>query len=452
MARQPRKGRRRIRTQRLTPWTGKSDDGSARLDIGFRFPGSPGNGKVLLLPFRRSWPIIIVSGVFLSVFCIPYVVMGQQLQFGGIDDLSSLVSLLFTLFWLGGWSIGVVLLALVFLLTLLGRESLQIQPGSVTLRLELGVIGFGARYQAAAITNLQQEPAQTGSGHAWRGEHLAFDWNGKTIRFGSAINPVRAQQILSDIQTLGIDPAPQMNLNQTREETRPATPDTTTQLKSQVPEATTALSTSLEAPGISSLSTLALIAANLIPLGGVLLLDWQIGDVMLLFWAESAIIGVYNLFKMWVIGRWSVLIMGPFFIGHYGAFMAVHLLLIYGLFQGNPDGADPELVEVWSDFTGLWPALLGLVVSHGVSFSQNFLGRGEFRYKSVRDQMGEPYKRIIVMHMTIIFGGFLVMAFNAPIMALGLLIILKIVVDTGAHIREHSQQAHKAVSRHTTVS
>lgn len=72
------------------------------------------------------------------------------------------------------------------------------------------------------------------------------------------------------------------------------------------------------------------------PLARVLLLGWDIGAIMLLSWAKSAIVGVFNLLKLAVIGRWTVLFYGPFFVGHYGAFMAVHLLWVYTLFLRDP--------------------------------------------------------------------------------------------------------------------
>jgi len=66
----------------------------------------------------------------------------------------------------------------------------------------------------------------------------------------------------------------------------------------------------------SSVSSVALIAANLAPVGGVLFFVWIIDDVLLLYWAESAVIGFYNLARMWVIGRWKILVVGPFFLVH----------------------------------------------------------------------------------------------------------------------------------------
>ncbi len=52
--------------------------------------------------------------------------------------------------------------------------------------------------------------------------------------------------------------------------------------------------------------------------------------------------------------------------------------------------------------------------------------------------MMAPYGRIILMHLTILFGGWLILALGAPILALVLLIVLKIVSDVRAHDKEHA--------------
>ncbi|MGI9247995.1 MAG: DUF6498-containing protein, partial [Woeseiaceae bacterium] len=47
-------------------------------------------------------------------------------------------------------------------------------------------------------------------------------------------------------------------------------------------------------------SSIALVLANLVPLAGVLLFDWQVFDVLMLYWAENVIIGVINVLRMGV--------------------------------------------------------------------------------------------------------------------------------------------------------
>ena len=77
-------------------------------------------------------------------------------------------------------------------------------------------------------------------------------------------------------------------------------------------------------------------------------------------------------------------------------------------------------------------------MSHALSFYLNFIGRREYAGRQIARQMGEPYKRIMVMHVTIIFGGFLVMALDSALPALMLLIVLKIAADVRAHVRERA--------------
>ncbi len=166
---------------------------------------------------------------------------------------------------------------------------------------------------------------------------------------------------------------------------------------------------------------------------------------MVLYWCESAIIGMYNLAKIVVISRWAALFTGTFFLAHYSAFMAVHFLFIYAFFiEGLGAGgsvSSGDLSEVSQMFVTLWPALLALFISHGYSFLVNFLGHFEFESRPVNQQMAEPYKRIVFMHLVLIFGGGLSLVLGSPTPVLLLVIALKIWVDVRAHIKEHSLAA-----------
>ena len=134
------------------------------------------------------------------------------------------------------------------------------------------------------------------------------------------------------------------------------------------------------AAGNRFLSVIFLVAANLVPVVGVLLFDWNVAELMVLFWAENVVIGVYALLKMAAISRWGVIVTGPLFLAHYGAFMAIHFMLVYYMFvRGNGAGPEPlASTALAALFVPLWPALLAMVVSHGVSFFWNFLGRREY--------------------------------------------------------------------------
>ena len=78
-----------------------------------------------------------------------------------------------------------------------------------------------------------------------------------------------------------------------------------------------------------------------------------------------------------------------------------------------------------------------MFISHGLSFFQNFINRGEYRERTVKDQMSEPYSRIIFMHLVIIFGGGLTLVLGDATPVILLIIGLKILFDVRAHLKEH---------------
>ncbi len=162
---------------------------------------------------------------------------------------------------------------------------------------------------------------------------------------------------------------------------------------------------------------------------------------MVLYWAESAVIGFFNVCKMLVIGRWLGLLAGLFFVGHFGAFMFVHFLFIYGIFvQGLQDNTGGDLTEVAQLFIDLWPALVALFASHAFSFYKNFLGRREYRGKTMQNQMSEPYGRIVFMHLVLILGGgvSLVLGETAPVLMT--VIVLKVWFDVKAHLKQRTRK------------
>ena len=196
---------------------------------------------------------------------------------------------------------------------------------------------------------------------------------------------------------------------------------------------------------VGSPTAIALIVANLVPLVGVLFYDWSLFTIIFCFWLESAVVGFYNIFKMVIIVNFRSIFRVPLFVVHYGAFMAAHLIFIFGLFSsdemssygGRFSGLFPSADLLTSHIMNVWPAFLVVFVSHGISFFYNFIGKKEFLRSTPEKQQNAPYGRIILMHFTIILGGGLIITLGAPVPALVLLIVLKIVSDVHAHLKEH---------------
>lgn len=189
-------------------------------------------------------------------------------------------------------------------------------------------------------------------------------------------------------------------------------------------------------------STLSLVISNLIPLFGVLFLGWNILTIMVLFWAENLIIGLFNVLKMATArgpGSVSKFFLMPFFAIHYGLFCLVHGMFVFALFGGAfGHGRMPNGFFDAPNFhpVQLMVPLLALLVSHGISFSQNYIKNGEYRNAMPPLLMFQPYVRIALLHVTIIFGGFAVMLLGASWPALALLVLLKIGMDLRGHLTE----------------
>jgi hypothetical protein len=388
-------------------------------------------------PFRKSWVAITILLAMDVAFILPAVFTFRQVieSWAGFDSLFDLVIALFLSAWLLGWSTAPIIMTSILLLMLFGREVIRVGPGAFEIFLGLPVLGVIARYDVAKMRNLRLEKPAARSRKSWRGPHFCFDYGANRVAFGSSVSDGELVELGGRIQSAsGVtirqgDALPEemaANWDPVKDSDPSARVD-------EEPVAGPALT-------LASPSTVTLIIANLVPLAGTVFLGWNLSDVMVLYWAESAVIGFFNVCKMAVIGRWGVLLTGPFFIGHFGGFMAVHFLFIYTLFVKGLEGGESSagnLDEVAQLFVNLWPALLALFLSHAFSFYRNFLGRNEYRGRTMRKQMSEPYSRIIFMHLVIIFGGGLSLFLGEPAPVLLIVIGLKIIFDVKAHLKEH---------------
>ena len=190
---------------------------------------------------------------------------------------------------------------------------------------------------------------------------------------------------------------------------------------------------------VLTLSTLVLILANLVPVAGALYFGWDLTSILVIYWAESAVVGFYNFCKIILIGGDSAIFHGMFFVVHFGAFMVIHFMFLHHIFiTGMESSSSFNIKEVYTLVGGLWPALVALFISHGVSFIQNYLGHGEYKNRTVKDQMREPYQRIVFMQLVLIIGAGITMLLGDSTIVLLLAIAAKIVVDVRAHIMERN--------------
>ncbi|MGD8991017.1 MAG: DUF6498-containing protein, partial [Desulfobacterales bacterium] len=80
---------------------------------------------------------------------------------------------------------------------------------------------------------------------------------------------------------------------------------------------------------------------------------------------------------------------------------------------------------------------------HGVSFIKNFINGQQYLSQKMKDIMVRPYKRILLMHVAVIFGGVLIMKLGSPVALLCVLIFLKIGLDMRLHLQSYRSASEK---------
>jgi hypothetical protein len=219
-------------------------------------------------------------------------------------------------------------------------------------------------------------------------------------------------------------------------------------------------------------STLALIAANLLPLYGVLAWDWQVGPLLVLFWLENVIIGVLTVARMLLaapsdLGLWLCKpFLIPIFCFAYGMATLFHGFFVIAVFMADkPDTpvarllaaavnfalmreirnpfADLSAADVILNVTGSpgsGIAFAALAASQFFSFFRNYLWQGEYRRASLgalTGMMWGPFFRITVLHFALFAGGWGIFTLGSPLWAMLLLVVFKTCWDLTAHLREH---------------
>ena len=381
-------------------------------------------GDSIAFSLATSKFAVIFLLIFMSVFSA-----GALAALSSIEtySLPLIVQLLYDCWLVGifsflviGWLFGIALL--------LGKEQLIFTSGYLIVRKEIFGIGISSYFIADAITDfLWLADPPPSSPQAGKGPHISFRYQQEKITCATNVTEAEAEKTHHNIE--------QQALNQT--------PGTDLHVKIQAYEQTAKEKVTAQrqrhqtlSPSKTSPSVIALLLVNVLPIIGVLFLDWTVTEVLVLYWSESAVIGIYSIFKMWLIDPWGSAIAAPFFTIHYGGFMAAHWLLLYNFVLPDEDlttgfGANGIIAS------SLTLPFLALFVSHGVSFFQNFVGRAEYVDRDVRAQMGEPYGRILMMQFTLLIGGILASAFDSALPILLLLILCKTATDLRAHLLEH---------------
>jgi hypothetical protein len=183
----------------------------------------------------------------------------------------------------------------------------------------------------------------------------------------------------------------------------------------------------------------AILLSNAFTIGLAVIENWEIRTVLIIYWAQSVIIGIFNFFRMILLknfstkgltsngepvpetssGKWSTAI---FFAFHYGAFHVAYAGFIFG---GS-----------WAlgmlDLFWIVVAVAAFLWGHWFSFQKNVATDLAGR-PNLGTMMFLPYARIIPMHLSGISG----LEFGADRLAVPPFLLLKTFADWLMHVVEH---------------
>jgi hypothetical protein len=211
---------------------------------------------------------------------------------------------------------------------------------------------------------------------------------------------------------------------------------------------------------IHDFPVLSLIAANVVTIALAILGNWDLATVMFIYWAQSIIIGVFTVISLLgvdtkalgadlskpILDRGGTAVstryvvfykccIAGFFCLHYGLFhWAYYALIVESGIFGTVNFSDP----------GIWLSCGLFFVNHLYSF-MTFRNTGPKGAMDINEHFFTPYRRIIPMHITILFGSMIIFALHiagitTTMPVLILFLLLKMYTDITAHLDKHNQE------------
>lgn len=203
-------------------------------------------------------------------------------------------------------------------------------------------------------------------------------------------------------------------------------------------------------------------ATTAIPVVGIAAFGWNGLDVLLLCWFENAIVGVFSVLRLalskpvyahradyiaahpWILQHYPISeeewerakswpvpqyptykeFFIPLFIGHYTFFLAVHAFLLATLVRQLPAKAWWTLFPAeWS--SGMALAVASIAATHAWRFKTDDLQGRRHTRSCPFLTMVHPYRRLLILNITLFLGGLAFVWFSLPATLAILLILLK---------------------------
>lgn len=194
--------------------------------------------------------------------------------------------------------------------------------------------------------------------------------------------------------------------------------------------------------GPSLLSGFVLAVANMIPVVGVIMWEWGLFEILGIYWVEILIIGILNIPRILMAGKQrktgslpgSKFLLVILFAVQFILFLSVHAFFVFFLKEESIHSfltAAPDLLVTVSSVTA-W-GFLGMFCGHLFSFFWNFIGQREYREMVAEDRVYQPFQRVVILHILVLFAAFAVAIYGPTLLILLGFITGKTAFDLGFH-------------------
>lgn len=188
-------------------------------------------------------------------------------------------------------------------------------------------------------------------------------------------------------------------------------------------------------------SLVGVIASNLLSIILATVFDWDLGEILWIYWAQNVIIGLSNFARIMSLQEFTTKGLSSngrpvpetqkakrdtafFFLVHYGFFHFVYAVFLAA--------QHPVNLAASGDLAFLTVAIAGFALTHGYSFIHNKGADFRHRKPNLGAMLFYPYMRVLPMHFIILAGAFLGGG------AMTVFMLMKTVADAGMHIAEHA--------------
>ena len=137
-------------------------------------------GTPLELPRQNLAAPATVVGLMFLIFAGVFVYQIARLNLHPQGDIFGIVSLLFDLFWLLGWSAGVLLLGALTILLFFGKDAARVVGKQVRYIVSIGPVNIIREYDLGLIRNLRVEAEPDG-----QSVRLRFDYKDQASTLGN---------------------------------------------------------------------------------------------------------------------------------------------------------------------------------------------------------------------------------------------------------------------------